>query len=73
MSRQEDTWAWRDAAVCAAFEKYFDQVQPPKEMSTLRCGYFAFSCLSWLRLPASGWLYTSAWPFTVWSAVNRRW
>src|SRR5690606_32028976 len=48
----------------AMLEKYFDQVQPPKEMYTFRCGYFALSCLSWLKLPARGASQVSAVPLT---------
>ena len=36
----------------------------PSEMFTRRLGYLALSCLSWLKLPAKGWLYTSATPLT---------
>ena len=52
-SMQEATEAARLAG-SAMLQKYFDQVQPPSEMYTLRFGYFALSCLSWLKLPASG-------------------
>jgi hypothetical protein len=62
-----------DSSVSAASEKYFDQVQPPSAMCTRSCGYFALSCRSWLKLPASGWLNSSATPDTVCSALNLVW
>ncbi len=71
-SMQLDTNAARLAGN-AASEKYFDQVQPPKEMFTLRPGYFALSSLSWLKFPASGWLNVSATPSTESAAENRVW
>ena len=61
------------AAVSAASEKYFDSVQPPSEISTLRFGCLALSCLSWLKLPASGWRQCRPTPSTLSSAPNGRW
>ncbi|CPU64740.1 Uncharacterised protein [Mycobacteroides abscessus] len=65
----DDTSFSRDACVAAAREKFFDQVQPPIEMSARSCGFFALSCLSWLNEPASGWSHASATPPTEFAAV----
>jgi len=73
MSMQELTNFFREASVAATSEKYFEYVQPPIDTRILRLGYFAFSSLSWLKLPASGWPKTSAWPFTLMSAVYDFW
>jgi len=54
----------------AASAKPPDQVQPPKDHSTLMCGYLALSWRSWLKLPRSGWSQVSACPLTDWSAVK---
>lgn len=56
--------ACREAGVRAASEKCFDQLHPPSEIWTLRCGYIALSLRSWLKFPASGWVQTSATPST---------
>ena len=48
----------------AAWPKPPDQVQPPKDQSTLMFGYFALSLRSWLKLPRSGWSQVSATPST---------
>src|SRR6266498_3615067 len=63
----------RDSAVSAAFEKNFDQVKPPSEISTLSCGCFCCSLRSWLKLPRSAWVSESATPSTLSSAEYARW
>jgi len=52
---QEATNARREALVAAALENQVDQVQPPSDSCTFRCGYLALSSRSWLKLPLSGW------------------
>src|SRR5262249_37157357 len=73
MSMQELTNFLRDASVAATSEKYFEYVQPPIDTRIFRFGYLAFSSLSWLKLPASGWFQTSACPLTAMSAVYDFW
>jgi hypothetical protein len=73
MSMHEETCAARDSGVRAALEKYLEPVQPPSEMLIRSSGCFALSCLSWFRLPDSGWPATSAVPSTLCAAVKGRW
>ena len=68
MSMQEETSALREASVAAASEKYFEYVQPPSDIRIFRFGCLALSFLSWLKLPAIGWLNTSPTPSTLMSA-----
>src|SRR5438067_3080160 len=77
MSMQEDTNFLRDASVAATSEKYFEYVQPPSDSSTFRFECRDLSFLSWLKLPASGWLNVSATPSTLvlasypfWTSAN---
>jgi hypothetical protein len=65
----EETSFLREASVLAAAEKFFDQVQPPREMSGLRFGLSVLSFFSWLNEPASGAFQTSATPSTEVAAV----
>jgi len=73
MSMQEATNARREALVSAALEKKVDQVQPPSDSCTFRCGYLALSSRSWLKLPLSGCSGLSATPSTLSCAPTYRW
>lgn len=73
MSMQELTSFLRLASVAAASEKYLEYVQPPIDATIFSLGYFAFSSLSWLKLPTIGWSHLSATPFTLMSAPKDFW
>src|SRR4051794_8829628 len=68
VSMHDDTNDLRSSGVEASVENHVDLVQPPSEISTLRCGLAALSLRSWLKLPNrcwSGLLGSSARPSTV--------
>jgi hypothetical protein len=73
MSTQEETNVARDAAVSAPSEKYFDHVQPPSDIMTLRFGCLALSLPNCPKLPLSGSPQVSATPSTLSSAPTGRW
>lgn len=71
-SMQDETRALREAAVRAASEKWVDQLQPPREIITLRPGCAALSSRNWLKLPARGCVSVSATPSTEPAASSGR-